>query len=67
MIGFRMFTIVSLNTDCNNLCQKVKELVDSVSKSGQLDPNDSMIYIEIKGVSHTIDPTKTEPKRLENN
>ena len=61
-----MFTIVSLNTDCKNLCQKVKELVDSVSKSGQLDPTDSILYIEIKGVSHTIDPQKSEPKRLDN-
>ena len=61
-----MFTIVNLNTDCENLCRKVKELVDSMSKSGQLDPNDSMIYIEIKNVSHTINPTNSETKRLEN-
>lgn len=60
-----MFTVVNINTDCNNLCQKVKKLVEEYSKSGQLDPADSMIYIEIKNVSHTIDPHNTEPKRLE--
>ena len=65
-LGKFMFTIVNLNTDCEHLCRKVKELVDLMSKSGQLDPADSMIYIEIKGVSHTINPTNPEPKRLEN-
>jgi hypothetical protein len=63
-----MFRAISLNnnTDCNKICQKVKELMEEYSKSGQLDPTDSIIYIEIKGVSHTIDPQKFEPQRLNN-
>jgi len=40
--------------------------MEEYSKSGQLDPTDSILYIEIKGVSHTIDPQKSEPKRLDN-
>lgn len=63
-----MFRAISLNnnTDCNQICQKVNELMEEYSKSGQLDPTDSILYIEIKGVSHTIDPQKSEPKRLDN-
>mgnify|MGYP003314491122 CR=1 FL=1 len=61
-----MFRAISLNTDCNQLCQKVQELVTEYRKSGQLDPTDSIIYIEIKGVSHSIDPHQSEPKRLDN-
>ena len=63
-----MFRAISLNnnTDCNKICQKVKELMEEYSKSGQLDPTDSIIYIEIKGVSHSIDPHQSEPKRLDN-
>jgi hypothetical protein len=61
-----MFTVVNLNTDCEGLCLKVRKLVEEYSKSGQLDPADSMIYIEIKGVSHTIDSKSQETLKIAN-
>ena len=40
--------------------------MEEYSKSGQLDPADSMIYIEIKGVSHTIDSKSQETLKIAN-
>lgn len=59
------FISLGLNDlSCDKICHKVQELINKYIQSGKVVDN-SILHIQIKNISHTIDKEQLETRNIE--
>lgn len=57
---------LSNSLDCGKICSNIQNLVTKLSKKEDIDWNNYILSINIKEISHNIDPFAPKPLCIEN-